>query len=164
MGQDISKSLPQLMSQWNIDRIWVTYFVIKVYSQLIYYTTHKSLILHGFNSVLQPRGLSMKRLDHLHNFSHSNLTTLWKIETLLSFPLPFKLWMHHTPFIWYDWENFKDFSRALKLCNCSPWKTDHKDTACQSYRLAHTFIKTPNLTCWGLLSNSIYRRKECDCY
>jgi len=75
----ISKSLPQLMSQWNIDRIRATSFVTKIYSQVICYTTHKSLILHGFNSVLQPRGLSTKRLDHLLNFSHSNFTTLWKI-------------------------------------------------------------------------------------
>ena len=51
-----SKSLPQLMFQQNTDRIWVTYFFVKIYSQLIYYTTHNSLILHGFRSVLQPGG------------------------------------------------------------------------------------------------------------
>jgi hypothetical protein len=60
----ISKSLPQLMSQWNIDRIQATSFATKIYSQVICCTTHKSLNLHGFNSVLQPKGLSTKRLDH----------------------------------------------------------------------------------------------------
>ena len=49
-----SKSLLQLMFQQNTERIWVTYFFVKIYSQLICYATHKSLILHGFSSVLQP--------------------------------------------------------------------------------------------------------------
>jgi len=51
-----SKSLPQLMFQQNTDRIWVTYFFVKIYSQLIYYAAHKSLMLRGFRSVLQPGG------------------------------------------------------------------------------------------------------------
>ena len=51
-----SKSLLQLMFQQNTERIWVTYFFVKIYSQLICYAAHKRLILHGFSSVLQPGG------------------------------------------------------------------------------------------------------------
>ena len=65
----VSKSFAQMTYQRNTDRIRGTSYFIKIYSQLIYYAKYKRIILHRFNSILQSRGLSKKKLDHLHNFN-----------------------------------------------------------------------------------------------